>query len=169
MKGWQWGLLTIGISLLIMASLTSLYIHESIQNAQVKEVHHYTDDKNELVTLSDRNLVDYVSRLNLNSKIRKVSWQSSVLSMTLQEQEGQTSHKRISDLIRIVQLAFDQTSNVKHLLLRSVVIDDQNIEHPVISLVAQRDAWMKLKLEVPEEDWPRLIREYFKLIDHTSL
>lgn len=169
MKGWQWGLLTIGISLLIMASLTALYMNESIQNTQDKNVHHYTDDKNQLVTLSDRNLVDYVSRLNLNSKIRKVSWQSSVLSMTLQEQEGQTSHKRISDLIRIVQLAFDQTSNVKHLLLRSVVIDDQNIEHPVISLVAQRDAWMKLKLEVPEEDWPRLIREYFKLIDHTSL
>lgn len=166
MNGWQRGLWTIGGSLAIAAILTVLMIRGTDSfpqsGAPLPPTHHVLP-----VALSDSNIVDHLSNLELHGKLRKVGWQASVLSLTLQSQADGSERDLFEDMWRIVQFGFEETSNVKHVLVRIVTIDEKENEQLTMSMVAMRDDWNKLSLEVLDTlDLEETLRTYFKITDH---
>lgn len=77
----------------------------------------FSADKTLLLT--DRNLVDLLTKLPLHLTVARVEWNDSILSIDLKGPADRTSPGSIyDDLYTLARLGFAGTSNVKQLLVR---------------------------------------------------
>ena len=116
----------------------------------------------EPVFFTDGNLVDYLSRLALYTEIRRVRLSYSVLSVDLASQPDTTADAIYHDLAVLSGFSFDETANMKHLLVRVVLPDVRKGEVLLLAATGSRNRWENLKTSAGgSSDWKSLFDMHY--------
>ncbi|MFD0711151.1 hypothetical protein [Paenibacillus sp. GCM10027626] len=104
--------------------------------------------------ISSNNLVDSLAGLQLGLPIRRADWHRAVLSVDLAVEGGVLQAAAwMSDLERLLRLAFVQTDNVTRVLVRFVNTIDTETQERASALVAaadirRTDEWLPAELSL---------------------
>jgi hypothetical protein len=127
--------LTLICSVFIALLLTWIVQGDSPDTGKVMNTTAYPQGKQ----LSENNIVDYISRLPLQLKIVKVSWQQSILSIDLLSQPGNTVESMVyHDLFELSQFGLQRVSNVNQVLVR--VMEKKEIQTKHNELILAMDS-----------------------------
>lgn len=107
---------------------------------------------NEQLTLTDKNLVDALHDLSLNTPISKVKWSKNVLTLDLKVTRNSIIPSEIYiDIASLASFSMERTNNVNQLMLRVLAEDEwAGKRHLLLSADIKRtewdrEAWMKLR------------------------
>lgn len=117
------------------------------------------------VFFDDTNMVDYLSELSMQGELRKVSWSYSVLSIDMEYPQQLSTSDLYRDLISLTHFGFDDTSNVKHMLVRVVHSTGKTEKKELLlALNAKREEWEQMKQDYNgNESWEVLFDTYFTM------
>ncbi|NDI34348.1 hypothetical protein [Chengkuizengella sediminis] len=154
----------ISMIMLITPFVLSTFFHLEFNETVSK----FSDKKeviNEVVQLSESNIVDFMSDLPIQNNLSKVGWDHSTLSIDLNI-SGQVKDPNLvyRDLYTIIQLGFEETSNVKLILIRVFDYEQLNGGHQKLLMTIDANAgrWSK-EMDQIESSYKELLTAFFKL------
>lgn len=123
------------------------------------------------ITLTNNNLVDGLSALELPAKIAKVGLNRNVLSVDLKVTEDDfDAAKLYQGMAELISFSMERTSNVDQLLLRLVAEDKWlGTRYLLLAADVRRGQWPASALEdlrnVGNQEVPRELREWFRMTE----
>jgi hypothetical protein len=122
----------------------------------------------EAVTLTSRNLVDFMAKQPLSLDIGRVEWTDPILSIDLKTKKSGIGKEDIyRDLFQLSRFALVGTKNVKQLLIRVVDANENGaVPQLIVALDAKREQMERLKQNMPQLgklDAERALNSYFSL------
>ncbi|AZN40714.1 hypothetical protein [Paenibacillus albus] len=141
---------SITLSLTLLISVFPLISHRAIENKGDVSVFHPVPVKR----LSSDVIVDTMLSLGLSLQVKSVAWKGTVLSVDLStDGYGEAQDIWMSDLQRLLELAFVQTDNVSRVLVRFVTpvrqsgaSDESKLRLLAATDVRRTDSWLSTDL-----------------------
>lgn len=157
--------LVISLGLAVMVSVLPVLDPQTRPTASDTSSTHVATHVTKPVIFDDSNLVDYLSELSMHGELSKVSWSYSVLSIDLEYPRQLSIPELYRDLISLTHFGFDDTSNVKHMLVRVVRSNGKATdEELLVSITANREEWEQMKQDYNgNESWEMLFDTYFTM------
>ncbi|MFS1512340.1 hypothetical protein VQL36_07900 [Chengkuizengella sp. SCS-71B] len=154
----------ISIMMLIIPFILSKFFQ-----LEFKETGPKISDKKELikevVQLKENNIVDFMSNLPIQNNLSKVGWDHSTLSIDLII-SGQIKDSNLvyRDLYTIIRSGFEDTSNVKLILIRVFDYNQLSGGHQklLMTIDASAGRWSK-DMDQIENSYEELLTSFFKL------
>ncbi|NBI30465.1 hypothetical protein [Chengkuizengella marina] len=160
---WKRIFLILVIMLIIPFVLSSFFHLEFKETGSI-----FSDEKEmtkEVIQLTESNIVDFMSDLPLQSNLSKVGWDHSTLSIDLNI-SGQIKDPNLvyRDLYTILQLGFEDTSNVKLILIRVFEYNQFDGSHKklLMTIDASAGRWSE-EMDQIENSYEELLSTFFKL------
>lgn len=129
------------LSVAITAGLTLL---PHLDNAQQGGLQPAFLNKGE--DLTDRNIVDFMTKMQMHMRIRKVELNRSIVSIDLSANAGVAKTDALQDLYELPQYIFAHTTNINQIFVRVLDTNQDPAKSAGGSLVAaldaKRDSWM---------------------------
>ncbi len=110
------------------------------------------------IQLSDENLVDQLTELPLNLKIRRVDWAQSILSLDLEMSPiAADPSAAFEDLYALSYFGLTETRNVRRILVRVLLPKSDPVQNRLLlAMDADRERWKPLRPGDWQREKPRL-------------
>jgi hypothetical protein len=135
----QWSLLLIA-GLLIVVLLSQLPSVERELQQRRQSVSVFQPDKAKWLT--DENLVDAISKIQLRERLAKVGWDHAILTIDL---FGSKPDSLLADMRRLIVFAYSDYTNVKQVLIR-VFKDGEENRRLLLAAETRKSDWTEKQL-----------------------